>query len=101
VNGIGSKIVAFYDRGNGNFEESQDMEDIVAVIDGRPELVQEFQKSSVEVREFITQNFRTFLENERFLSSIEWHLPYGAGGVERVQVIEERMRVMCTGDAST
>lgn len=95
---ICSKIEAFYDRGNGNFEESQDMEDIVAVIDGRPELVHELPKSSAEVREFITQNFHTFLENGRFMNSIEWHLPYGSGGAERVRVIEERMRAMCAGE---
>lgn len=50
--------------------------------------------SAQEIRTFIAENFRLLLNNGRFMSSIEWHLPYGAGGSERVSVIENRMRAI-------
>lgn len=38
---IACKLAAFAGRGNGDYLMSHDMEDIVAVMDGRPELVSE------------------------------------------------------------
>jgi len=89
-----TKLEAFYDRGRGNFEESHDIEDLVTVIDGRPELAQEVSQSAANIRKFLSENFRSLLMNNRFTSSIEWNIPYGAGGIERVLIIEERMRMM-------
>ncbi len=89
---IATKLVAFGDRGQGDFEESHDIEDIITVIDGRPELSQEAKRCSIEVQKFLSENFHALLNNDRFTSSIEWHLPYGSGGLDRVRVIEQRMR---------
>lgn len=89
-----TKLEAFADRGQGNFEESHDIEDVVTVIDGRPELTKEVHESPADVRMFLSESFQSLLKSDRFMSSIEWHLPYGAGGLERVSIIEKRMKAI-------
>ena len=60
-----TKLEAFHDRGKGNFEESHDIEDVVTVIDGRPELAQELIRSTAEVRKFVSENFRSCYERPK------------------------------------
>ncbi|MBU0674360.1 MAG: hypothetical protein KJ950_06930, partial [Proteobacteria bacterium] len=38
---LAGKFAAFAGRGNGDYLMSHDMEDIVAVLDGRPEIVED------------------------------------------------------------
>lgn len=91
---ICTKLDAFNDRGRGHFDESHDLEDVVTLIDGRPELVEEVKDVSSAVQAYIRESFNTLLNSQPFMSSIEWNLPYGSGGVERVSVIESRMRAI-------
>jgi len=42
---LATKIEAFYSRGKNDFLSSHDMEDIITVIDGRKEIVEEITKS--------------------------------------------------------
>jgi hypothetical protein len=50
---LATKLEAFAGRGEGN-PYHKDVEDIVILIDGRPELQQEVLRSGVELRRFIT-----------------------------------------------
>jgi hypothetical protein len=49
---IATKIEAFKGRGNGDFFGSRDLEDLVSVIDGRVELVQEVRKGPADLRAY-------------------------------------------------
>lgn len=60
---LASKIEAFTSRGGGNFYFSADIEDIVAAIDGRSNLLEEVQQADIEVKAFLSQWFRSNLEN--------------------------------------
>ena len=55
---LASKIEAFTSRGGGNFYFSSDIEDIVAVIDGRSNLFEEVQQADEEVKAFLSEWFR-------------------------------------------
>lgn len=92
---ICTKIDAFRSRGASNDAESQDIEDVITVIDGRPELCVEIEASRAEVGFFIAEEFRQLLADTNFVSNIEWHLPLGAGGTSRVPIVESRMQEIC------
>ncbi|MEG3860932.1 hypothetical protein [Microcoleus sp. herbarium12] len=60
---LASKIEAFTGRGGDNFYFSSDIEDIVAVLDGRSNLFEEVQQANGEVKAFLSEWFRAELEN--------------------------------------
>lgn len=60
---LASKIEAFIGRGGGNFYFSSDIEDIVALLDGRFSLFEEVQQADYEVKAFLSEWFRAELAN--------------------------------------
>jgi predicted nucleotidyltransferase len=72
---LATKLEAFKDRGRGDFLGSADLEDIVAVVDGRAELLSEVASASSELRSYLAAEFQGLLANGDFLESLEGHLP--------------------------
>lgn len=68
----------------------QDIEDILAVIDGRPEIVREMGVALEPVKAFLGQIFGLMIGNADFLSALPGH----TGGHERAQVVLKRLRSM-------
>lgn len=60
---LASKIEAFKSRGNQNFYTSSDVEDIVLLLDGCPDLENEIQQTETKVKKFIKEWFKNELEN--------------------------------------
>jgi hypothetical protein len=50
---LATKLVAFADRGKSDIYGSHDLEDIILLVDGRPELVDELSQSPKELRSFV------------------------------------------------
>ncbi len=71
---LASKIEAFQDRGRGDFMGSRDMEDIITALDGCPYLKEELGKAPEAVRDFLTQRFKEFMGNSRFVDSLQGHI---------------------------
>lgn len=55
---IATKLEAWLGRGGGDMLYSRDLEDILLVIDGRPELLAEVRAASPELRAYIAANLR-------------------------------------------
>lgn len=88
---LATKIEAFHGRGEGDFWASKDMEDIVVLLDGRPELAREIAAANDALRSFIRDRFRAWLERRDFRSAIAAHLPGDAESQERAEVLVERI----------
>lgn len=71
---LASKIEAFEGRGGGDYFGSRDMEDIIALVDGRRELMTEIQKSSTDLRRFLAESFRKYMNVRDFRESLSGHL---------------------------
>ena len=71
---LATKIEAFKGRGKGDYMASHDMEDIITVLDGRREIVDEIKRSSDELKTFLSRTFRIFLTDENFLDAIPGQL---------------------------
>lgn len=89
---IGTKLEAFYDRGNGDYGTSHDMEDIISVVDGRAELAREIAIADVELRDYITEEFDDLLARPEFLESLAWHLPGDVANQARLPELIRRLR---------
>ena len=50
---VATKIDAFADRGGGDYALSKDMDDLVTLVDGRPELPEEIRRSTAALQAFI------------------------------------------------
>ncbi len=57
---VATKLVAWKDRGGGDLLHS-DIEDVIAVIDGRPQLLDEIEAEKPELRQFLADSVRGLL----------------------------------------
>jgi hypothetical protein len=63
---LGTKMEAFRDRGQSDFAASHDLEDFIAVIEGREELLTEIEDSSAELQDYLAQAAQSLLGESRF-----------------------------------
>lgn len=85
-----TKIEAFDGRGKGDFFGSHDLEDIIAVIDGREELIAEIENAPAAVRNFIAGKVEGWLKNGRFTDALPGHL--GNSDRNRLGIVLDRLK---------
>jgi hypothetical protein len=88
---LGTKIEAFRGRGHGDYFASHDLEDFIAVIDGRPSLLKEVQESSPELRAFLGEAVRGLLAASRFLDALPGYLSPDAANQTRITSLSEKL----------
>jgi hypothetical protein len=88
---LATKIEAFYGRGNKDFLGSHDFEDIVTVVAGRVEIVDEVAQEKVELKQCIKGFFENIIDNTEFLTALPGHLNDGPITMQRVQAVIERI----------
>jgi len=86
---IATKLVAFSDRGAGDVLFSRDLGDIVALVDGREEIVDEVLATESTARTFISDAFRALLTDPSFVEAIPAHLLPDAASQARAPLIFE------------
>ena len=67
---VATKLEAFEDRGGGDYFESHDLEDVLAVVDGRPEIVTDIAEAEPAVRRYVADTFARLLADEGFLNAL-------------------------------
>jgi predicted nucleotidyltransferase len=97
---VATKLDAFLDRGKNNYRDSEDIGDIIDVINGRPELLDELHKTQAVVREFIASNFMTMVKEPDFLEAITYNLLPDATSQARYDVILSRCHSISKFDPS-
>ncbi|MCP4378792.1 MAG: hypothetical protein GY794_21775 [bacterium] len=70
---LATKLNAWRDRGKRDYL-AHDLEDIIAVIDGRKTLLAEIRQSSPAVQQFLATAFEELMSDEKFLEIIPAHL---------------------------
>ena len=97
---VATKLVAFLDRGKGDYLTSHDLEDIISVVDGRSELVEELGRADSELREYVAEVFANLLANEGFLNALPGLVLEGSPA-NRSPVVLQRLRAIAQmkGDA--
>lgn len=92
-----TKIAAFKGRGQGDYMMSHDMEDIVAVVDGRQEIVEEVRNCTPELRNLLQEYLSGLLKDDRFIEALPGHMPGDAGSQARVPIILQRLKGIAGG----
>jgi hypothetical protein len=90
---LATKMEAFRGRGKMDFQASHDLEDFVAVIEGRENIVNEITESPQDVRDYLALAAKTLLAESRFLDV----LPGFVLDNERVPMVEERLTSIAAG----
>jgi hypothetical protein len=84
---LASKLEAFDNRGHGDFMASRDIEDVIAVLDGRTGVVGEVRQAEPEVRQFLAERAATLLSGGGAIDdALIGHLPHQGA------LVEERFR---------
>ncbi len=84
---LGTTMEAFRGRGKLDFQASHDLEDLVAVVEGRETLLQEIAASTLSLRRILADAAKILLAESRFLDV----LPGFVLADERVPLIEGRL----------
>ena len=91
---IATKIEAFHGRGKNDFRASHDIEDIITVVDGRRELIDEVNSSDESLRDYLAEELEEFLGTPTFTDALPGHMAPDQSNQDRVPIIIERLRVL-------
>jgi hypothetical protein len=86
-----SKLEAFGDRGKNDYLGSRDLEDLIAVVDGRAELVGEIKAAQTDVRSYIANEIIKFLGTREFGDALPGHLAPDLASQERIITVMARL----------
>ena len=89
---LATKFEAFNTRGNNDYLLSHDFEDIISIIDGRINLINEIKTCHSELKIFLQKTFMHILGDENFLSAISGHLNYGSSTTARTEMVLNRIK---------
>jgi predicted nucleotidyltransferase len=82
-----TKLEAFEGRGGGDYQTSHDMEDIIAVLDGRPEIVAEINQLDSDLSRELSKRFKILLAKNRFIDAVSGHMPPDDASQARVSIV--------------
>jgi hypothetical protein len=88
---IATKLCAWQGRGRGDLLASLDVHDVLALVDGRPELIDELRAAPPTVRDYVRTQLAELRGEGYFGYAVDWmtaaHGPSGAG---RALVVRRR-----------
>ncbi|GGI87844.1 hypothetical protein [Legionella impletisoli] len=77
-----------------DFLLSHDLEDIISLVDGRSEIVEDVSQASQSVRQYLSQEFAQLMNNENFLQALPGHLNYSNEIFVREKIVKERINAI-------
>jgi predicted nucleotidyltransferase len=89
---VATKLAAWLGRGGGDVLASLDVHDIVVLIDGRPELIDELAAQPEELREYVAAELASLREVNYFEYVVQGAVAaYGDVANERATILAERL----------
>lgn len=87
-----SKLEAFGDRGKNDYVGSRDLEDFIAVVDGRAELAGEIQAAQSDVRSYLSKEIAKLFGARGFVDALPGHLAPDSASQERIATVMARLK---------
>jgi len=87
---IATKLEAFHGRGQGDYLGSHDLEDIIAVIEGRPEILTECAAASAELQSYLKVELFKLMKNDAFMQALPGHILEE----NRLPVVKSRLQAL-------
>jgi hypothetical protein len=89
---LGTKLEAFKGRGKRDYLASHDLEDFMAVVDGRQSLIAEVKGASSELKMYIADSVRLLLNESRFLDALPGYLLPDEASQGRIAQLLSKLR---------
>jgi hypothetical protein len=87
-----TKLEAFAGRGKNDYQSSHDLEDLMAVVDGRAELSEEIRAGDKDVRAYIAAEIGKLLSIRKFLDALPGYLLPDQASQARISILLERLK---------
>jgi predicted nucleotidyltransferase len=71
---LGTKLEAFKGRGKNDYFASHDLEDVIAVIDGRPSLLDELLHTPKELKVYLASEIHQLIGRQEFMDALPGYL---------------------------
>jgi hypothetical protein len=88
---VATKLEAFKGRGGRDFLRSHDLEDVVAVIDGRETLSAEVRETGADLDEYVRREIATLLANPGFMDALPGFLLPDGASQSRIGIVLVRL----------
>jgi len=90
-NTIKSQLEAFKGRGKNDFLASHDFDDIITIIDGRPEIISDIDQTDSVMKDYFRESFLSMRNDQLFHEALPGHLNYGAVRDQRIAAVLKRI----------
>jgi hypothetical protein len=87
-----TKLEAFTGRGRQDYLSSHDLEDLIAVVDGRSALIDEIDQASSAVRTYVSSEVRKLLQINAFMDALPGYLLPDAASQGRLVNLIARLK---------
>ena len=94
---LAMKLEAFASGARGDLRESRDVEDVVALADGRESLVDEVRTAPADLRAYVGERVGALIRSPGFAEVVAGHLPGDPASQERVPLVLDRLRRIAGG----
>lgn len=91
---LATKLAAFYDRGENDYYASHDLEDLITVIDGRVNIVNEINATSQPLKGYILSSVRQLVGESAFNEALPAHLPPDTANQRRLPVLRQKLKAI-------
>jgi predicted nucleotidyltransferase len=91
---LATKFAAFADRGEGDYHGSHDLEDLIAVIDGRENIVAEVNAVPAALRDYLRSSVVGLLADPRFDEALSGFLPPDRASQQRLPMLRRKLRAI-------
>lgn len=88
---LGTKLEAFRGRGMGDYFASHDLEDLLAVVDGRDSLFVEVEEAPTELRAYIAERVEALMREPRFLDALPGYLLPDEANQSRIALLTQKL----------
>lgn len=88
---LATKFEAFADRGRGDLLGSHDLEDIINVMDGRPELISEISEAGSGLQQYLAAQCGALLDMPGFMAALPGMVFPDESMAERVKLLVHRL----------
>ena len=90
---LATKLEAFKTRGNMDFLASHDFEDIVSIIDGRLEIIDEIKQSDYKLKTYLAKSFKIINNSRAFHDALPGHfIQYGSLADDRINFLVKKVK---------
>lgn len=87
-----TKHMAFLDRGEDDYYASHDLEDFIAVVDGRESIIDDVDLAPVGLRDYLVAAVKALLEEAAFGEALPGHLPADQASQQRLPKLRAKLR---------